>query len=379
MLGVFYAASAHRTGPLRMQVNRSPAMETANAPVLDDEHCWGSFVNGAARPPQLAPLNSARALAPPGSARAARLASASQLASSTVSGRAGAVRPLTSFAPGSGHTLAPLGSAHAARLASTDATDAVGVVRPTTEPTPAPAQPTAPSITVSGFGMSLSGYGMVQPLGGNALPENDARDFVDGVVQPLGGSTWIAAPTDSEEQTWSSFVNGGSPDPSHQPRAPRDPRARLAPPGSARAARLAAEAEREAEASTESVMAEAAAVEAAAAAAEAEAEAQAQAVAVAEAEAEAEAQAQAVAQAEAQAQAQAVAEAVAEAQAQASAVVAAVAAAERERAASEQTAEALTRRMPPTAELVIAKNRLTNAGCLLCGQRSPHGPAAHAD
>ena len=266
MLGVFYAASAHRTGPMRMQANRSPAMETANAPVLDDEHCWGSFVNGAVRPPQLAPLNSARALAPPGSARAARLASTSQLASSTVSGRASAVRPLTSFAPGSGQALAPPGSARAARLASTDATDAVGVVCSTAGPMPAPAQPTAPSITVSGYGMSLSGYGMVQPLGGNALPENDAHAFVNGVVQPLGGNAWIAAPTDSAKQTWSSFVNGGSLDAGHQPRAPRDSARALAPPGSARATRLATEAERDAEASTESAVAEAAAVEAAAAA-----------------------------------------------------------------------------------------------------------------
>ena len=115
MLGVFYAANAHRTGPLRMQTNRSPAMETANTPVLDDEHSWGSFVNGAAR--ESAPQDSARALAPPGSARAARLASASQLASSTVSGRAGVVRPVTTIAPA--HTLAPPGSARAARPCST--------------------------------------------------------------------------------------------------------------------------------------------------------------------------------------------------------------------------------------------------------------------
>ena len=297
MLGAIYAAGAHRTGPLRMQANRSPAMETVNPPVLDGEHSWGSFVNGAARNPQLVPLNSARALAPPGSARAARLASTSELAStsqlssSTVSGRAGVVRPLTSFAPASGRKLAPPGSARAARLASTSATDAVGVVCSTAGPTPAPVQPLAPSITVSGYGMSLSGYGMVQPLGGNALPENDARAFVDGDVQPLGENAWIAAPTD----TWSSFVNGGSLDASHQPRAPRDPVRALAPPGSARAARLAAEAGWEAEASMESAVAEAAAVEAAVA------EAQAQAVAEwqAEARAAAEAQAQAEAQAEA--------------------------------------------------------------------------------
>ena len=292
MLGVFYAASAHRTGPLRMQVGGrlqqgdSPAMETANAPILDDDHLWGSFVNGASHA-QPVPLDSARALAPPGSARAARIASNSELASSTVAGR-GIVRPVTSSGAAA---LAPPGSARAARLAAAAAADAVGVVRSPADSTPAPAQLAAPSITVSGYGMSLSGYGTVQPLGGNVPPENDARALVDGAVQPLGGNGWAAEPGSlPEKQTWSSFVNGGS---LQMARAPRDPVRALAPPGSARAARLAEqaawewEAEREAEASEAEAVAEASAVEAAAAEAEAEAQAQA------EAEAQAQAQAQA--------------------------------------------------------------------------------------
>ena len=250
MLGVFYAASAHRTGPLRMQVDRrlqlgdSPAMETANAPILDDDHRWGSFVNGAA-PVQPVPLDSARALAPPGSARAARLVANSELASWPVAGR-GIVRPVTSSGAAA---LAPPGSARAARLAAASAADAVGVVRSTADSTPAPAQPTAPPITVSGYGMSLSGYGTVQPLGGNVPPENNARALVDGAMQPLGGNGWAAEPgSRPEKQTWSSFVNGGS---LQVARAPRDPARALAPPGSARTARLAAQAAREWEAEWE--------------------------------------------------------------------------------------------------------------------------------
>ena len=193
MLGGLLAGGAQRSVPLRMQAIRS-SMETANAPVQDNERSWSSFVNGAPQikcDPQSAPLNSARALAPPGSARAARLAVSSRLAS-TVSGRAGVVHPSTNFVQNwskgsSGHSLAPPGSARATRLASTDATATIGVVRSIA----------GPSIKVSGYGMSLSGYSRVLPenpiqpetlIDGpgidGMLPENDARAFVDGVVQP---------------------------------------------------------------------------------------------------------------------------------------------------------------------------------------------------
>lgn len=210
MLVVFLATSAHRTGPLRMQAARSAA--AATVPIQDDRS-WSPLERNA----QLAaPLDSASALAPPGSARAARLASNSRLVSSAVSGRA----------------------AHPASTAATDA---------------------GPPIKVSGYGMSLSGYGMVQPLT-KPLLENDARAFVNGVVQPLGDSARPAAPEGPEEPevpTGSSLVDGA---PTHQPLSPqtrlRPNRAgRLLQPGggsvthqpplgSARAASIAAEAER---------------------------------------------------------------------------------------------------------------------------------------